>query len=116
MSGRARGGRSGSDGLCGLTGLPDRSPAFAYVAPQHALEPHGLDISLDTAGNNLIVVRTLVGQAQPTALLIDGARFPEVVGTVAGDDTIFIAVRNGAAQRLAVHKIVGLFAGEAEKA
>jgi transcriptional regulator of arginine metabolism len=65
--------------------------------------------SIDTAGNNLIVVRTEVGQAQPAALAIDGAAFPEIVGTVAGDDTILVAVKNEAAQRIAIRKILELF-------
>lgn len=38
----------------------------------------------------MIVVRTGAGQAQAMALAIDGARLPEVVGTIAGDDTILV--------------------------
>lgn len=38
----------------------------------------------------MIVVRTGAGQAQALALAIDGARLPEVVGTIAGDDTILV--------------------------
>ena len=48
--------------------------------------------------------------AQPAALTIDRAKIDEIVGTVAGDDTILIAVKNVAAQRLAMKKIVRLFA------
>src|SRR5215467_8701047 len=66
--------------------------------------------SIDTAGDNLIVVRTQVGQAQPAALVIDGADIPEIVGTVAGDDTILVAVKNEAAQRVAIRKMLELFA------
>src|SRR5690242_14427157 len=66
--------------------------------------------SIDTAGDNLIVVRTEVGQAQPAALAIDGAAIPEIVGTVAGDDTILVAVKNEAAQRIAIRKVLELFA------
>jgi transcriptional regulator of arginine metabolism len=66
--------------------------------------------SIDTAGDNLIVVRTEVGQAQPAALAIDGAAIPEIVGTVAGDDTILVAVKNEAAQRVAIRKVLELFA------
>lgn len=80
-----------------------------YAAPQSALAAAGPVLALDTAGDNIIVVRTEVGQAQPTALAIDRADIPEIVGTVAGDDTIMIAVKNLAGQRVAVKKIVKLF-------
>src|SRR6059036_4166318 len=38
----------------------------------------------------LVVVRTGVGQAQPLAIALDRARLPEAVGTIAGDDTILV--------------------------
>ncbi|HEV8239474.1 MAG TPA: arginine repressor, partial [Thermoanaerobaculia bacterium] len=43
--------------------------------------------SVRPAGQNLAVVLTVVGSAQTVALALDHAAFPEVVGTVAGDDT-----------------------------
>jgi len=81
-----------------------------YVAPKDAVNVGGPVTAIDTAGDNLIVVKTDVGLAQPAALTIDRANIGEIVGTVAGDDTILIAVKNAAAQRLAVKKIVKLFA------
>jgi transcriptional regulator of arginine metabolism len=39
---------------------------------------------------NLLVVKTIVGSAQPVAAALDEADWPEVVGTLAGDDTILI--------------------------
>ncbi len=42
----------------------------------------------------LIVLRTLPAMAQAAALAIDAMEWPEVVGTIAGDDTIFVAVRD----------------------
>jgi transcriptional regulator of arginine metabolism len=51
-------------------------------------------ITLDATGN-LTVVRTPPGAANALALAIDEARLPDVVGTVAGDDTIFVAARDG---------------------
>ncbi len=38
--------------------------------------------------NNIIVVKTFPGEAQGTAAVIDGMNFVEILGTVAGDDTI----------------------------
>ena len=43
----------------------------------------------------LVVIRTGVGQAQPLALAIDRAQLAEAVGTIAGDDTILIVARDG---------------------
>ncbi|HSE97964.1 MAG TPA: arginine repressor [Blastocatellia bacterium] len=80
-----------------------------YTTPERALHPGWPVESIDTAGDNLIVVKTEVGQAQPAALAIDGARIKEVVGTVAGDDTIMVAVRDRASQRVAVRRIIQLF-------
>lgn len=47
----------------------------------------------------LLVIRTDPGQAQPLALAIDRVELPEVVGTVAGDDTILIITRHARAGR-----------------
>jgi len=41
----------------------------------------------------LVVVRTGVGQAQPLAIALDRAQLSEVVGTIAGDDTILVIAR-----------------------
>ena len=42
----------------------------------------------------LVVVRTGAGQAQPLALAIDRARLAETVGTIAGDDTILVIAKD----------------------
>ena len=42
----------------------------------------------------LVVVKTGIGEAQMLALAIDGAGVPEVVGTIAGDDTVLVVVRD----------------------
>jgi transcriptional regulator of arginine metabolism len=49
--------------------------------------------SVDAAGQ-LVVLKTSPGSAHLVALAIDQARLPAVAGTVAGDDTIFVAVRD----------------------
>ena len=85
-------------------------PDGYYASPGSALQASGPVLDIDTAGDNLIVIKTEVGQAQPAALAIDRAKIDEVVGTVAGDDTILIAVKNMPAQRIAIKKIVKLFA------
>jgi transcriptional regulator of arginine metabolism len=42
------------------------------------------------SAQNLLVVKTIVGSAQPVAAALDEADWPEIVGTIAGDDTILI--------------------------
>jgi transcriptional regulator of arginine metabolism len=42
------------------------------------------------SAQNLLVIKTIVGSAQPVAAALDEADWSEVVGTIAGDDTILI--------------------------
>ena len=59
---------------------------------------------------NLIVLKTSVGSAQPVAAAVDAEDWPEVVGTLAGDDTILvISPDNRTAQQL-VRRIQGMLA------
>ncbi len=68
-----------------------------YVLPL-AAAPGGFDrrtagriLSIRNAGENLLVLQTLPGEAAIVAINIDAARWPFVAGTVAGDDTLFVA-------------------------
>ncbi len=67
--------------------------------------------SLEIAGDNLIVAKCESGLASACAVRIDSESYDEVVGTIAGDDTIFIAVRDGKGQKSALKKIWELFEG-----
>jgi transcriptional regulator of arginine metabolism len=52
---------------------------------------------------NLLVVKTTVGSAQPVAAALDGESWKEVVGTIAGDDAVLIiSPDKKSAKRLAV--------------
>lgn len=42
---------------------------------------------------NILVVKTVSGMAMAVAAAIDAMKYPEIVGTIAGDDTIMMAVR-----------------------
>ena len=44
--------------------------------------------------DQLVVLKTDTGQAQPLAVAIDRASLPEIVGTIAGDDTILVICRS----------------------
>ena len=50
-------------------------------------------VSCDTA-MNLIVLKTLPGLAMAASSAMDGMNIPDLVGTVAGDDTVFMAMRD----------------------
>ena len=49
-------------------------------------------VEMDSA-NNLIVIRTLPGSAHVAAEAVDNLKWPEVLGTIAGDNTILVIVR-----------------------
>ena len=53
--------------------------------------------SVDGVGE-LLVVRTVIGGAQPVAAALDAERWPEVLGTIGGDDTILLVCRSAAAR------------------
>jgi transcriptional regulator of arginine metabolism len=55
----------------------------------------------------LVVIRTGVGQAQPLAIAIDRAQLAEAVGTIAGDDTILIIARDGRRAAALVRRLEG---------
>lgn len=58
--------------------------------------------SVSPAGDHLLVLKTPPGEAQGVALALDNLAFEGVVGTIAGDDTIFIATVDArAGERLA---------------
>jgi transcriptional regulator of arginine metabolism len=54
---------------------------------------------LRSAGPNLVVITTAIGAANRVALVLDRVSWPEIVGTVSGDDTIFVATTGTASQK-----------------
>jgi len=58
----------------------------------------------------LLVLRTGPGEAQPLALAIDRARLADVLGTIAGDDTILVITRDARSARTLVLQFEGLAA------
>ena len=65
-------------------------PTDKYVRMIH----DGL-ISMESAGN-ILVLKTVSGMAMAVAAAVDAMHFPEIVGSIAGDDTIMAAVRTPA--------------------
>ena len=66
-------------------------------------------LNLLTAGEVLVVAKCEAGLASAVAVEIDRAAIPEIVGTLAGEDTIFIAVEDRKAQRTAIKRIWEIF-------
>ncbi len=50
-------------------------------------------VSIDTA-ENIIVIKTISGMAMAVAAALDNMEIPGLVGTIAGDDTVFVAVKS----------------------
>jgi transcriptional regulator of arginine metabolism len=63
----------------------DQSPALARLLP-------ALFIGAEGTGN-LLVVKTMIGGAQAVAEAIDAEEWPEVLGTLAGDNTVLLILR-----------------------
>jgi len=87
-----------------------------YVLPETAMQPKNDFSTLKqfvsarlTAGTNLTVLKTTVGSAQSVAVAIDTARWPEVIGTISGDDTIFIATAGAREQRALGERLRAIF-------
>jgi transcriptional regulator of arginine metabolism len=57
------------------------------------------------AGPNLTVIRTAIGAAQRVALALDRSGWPEMVGNIGGDDTVFVASDSAASQKILIAKI-----------
>jgi len=82
--------RSG-DGAYQRLGVPESNPAAALVALERAA---GEFLQRVDHVQQLVVIRTGMGQAQPLAIAIDRAQLSEAVGTIGGDDTILVIARD----------------------
>ena len=60
---------------------------------------------IQPAGPNLLVVKTAIGAAQRVALAFDRSNWPEVIGNIGGDDTVFVATDSGTAQKNLISRI-----------
>lgn len=86
----------------GVVRVPRLDGGFRYTLPElgstlrdsHILERevHDYLVHLDQA-QNLVVVKTLAGHAQSLCAAIDRMGWPEIMGTIGGEDTILIVAR-----------------------
>jgi transcriptional regulator of arginine metabolism len=85
-----------------------------YVRPAAAIQkvrdPDELRIAegvltVDLAGDAIVVLHTPPGEANRVGAALDRLSWSEIVGTIAGDDTIFLAVQDRKAQREIVRRL-----------
>ncbi len=82
--------------------IPHREKGYIYIIPEQIVSTHadrsvssiitdsitGIDFSL-----NIGVIHTKAGYANAVAVLLDNKNFPEIIGSIAGDDTIIFVLR-----------------------
>jgi transcriptional regulator of arginine metabolism len=89
--------------------LPPGDAAFEPALPPASRLVREFALEVRPA-QNLLVIKTTVGSAQPVAAALDGEAWPEAVGTIAGDDAILIVCPDKrSANRLAA-RIKGMLA------
>ena len=95
------------DGAYQRPGVDTTNPEAAMAALERAAEEFLRRVE---RVQQMVVIRTGVGQAQPLAIAIDRAQLPEAVGTIGGDDTILVIARDER-RAAALVKRLGGYAG-----
>ena len=80
-------------------------PASSDAGDDHVANVADLLRTTTPAGTNLLVIHTAVGAAQRVGLALDRCGWPGIAGTIAGDDTVFIATASAAAQKNLITRI-----------
>ena len=78
----------------------EKGPAFPLLAAEFVLD-------LRTA-QNLVVLKTAPGHANSVAVALDQEEWPEVVGTIAGDDTILVITPDRETAEVVQEKLMGI--------
>ena len=81
----------------------ERGPAFPLLAAEFVL-----DVRI---AQNLVVLRTAPGHANSVAVALDQDEWPEVVGTIAGDDTILLITPDSATAEVVQEKLMTILEG-----
>ena len=92
---------TGKDGRSHYAILKDVSP---MLGEKYVRVMKEAVLSMDAA-QNLVVVRTAPGMAMGVAAALDGMNWPEILGCIAGDDTIMCAVRTSEEASLIVSRL-----------
>jgi transcriptional regulator of arginine metabolism len=78
------------------------SPEAASGLLRRTLEQYVVHTAIS---GNMVVIRTSPGNAHSVCVVLDAAQWPEVIGTVAGDDTIFVLAPNNRLGKKILEKI-----------
>ena len=99
----------------GLTKEPGPGGGYRYAPPRRNAVP-GYDDRLRTifresvtqveVAQNLVIIKTLPGLASAAGSAVDSTGYPGLVGTIAGDDTVFLAMEDIHAARLLQAELV----------
>lgn len=81
----------------------ERGPAFPVLAAEFVL-----DVRI---AQNLVVLRTAPGHANSVAVALDQDEWPEVVGTIAGDDTILVIAPDSSTAEVVQEKLMTILEG-----
>ena len=104
--------RTGRDGMRYV--LPEQpSPVDVLRRLRYAAAEYVLSVD---AGEDLVVIHTVTGCANAVAEAIDEMRWPDVVGTVAGDNTILVVPRRRASREPLLNRLQHLADGTPESA
>jgi len=108
----------------GLVKASDDGAHYRYAPVEAVSPPAGTKAAttlarlvrkIDCSGN-LLVVKSDPGEASPIGLALDRMGWAEVVGTVAGDDTLLVVVKEGVPARKLAKKILELKSGQKNSA
>lgn len=101
----------------GLIKVPGGAGVSRYTLPGETVNTWNDDrlkrlfkssvISMDSS-ENLIIIKTLPGEAQGVASAVDNAQWPEIIGTVAGDDTILVVTKPKKLTHVVMRKFASL--------
>ncbi len=94
--------------------IPDGAGGYIYKLPDGAGQSQGAGIALkvisvEFAGQSMVVVRTAGGYANAVSALIDSRSLPLFAGTVSGDDTIILVIRDGYTRKQVKQTLVSEF-------
>ncbi|GAB6182128.1 arginine repressor [Desulfotomaculum defluvii] len=104
-----------------LIKIPGENNTSYYASPEEPMIRRGgedrlkrlvrLSLSDINSSENLIIIKTPPGEAQGMASAIDHAHWPQIIGTVAGDDTILVIVKPKEATPEVVQRFLELARG-----
>lgn len=94
--------------------IPDGAGGYIYKLPDETEMTQGAGItseiiSVEFVGQSIVVIRTGGGYANAVSALIDSRSLSQFAGTVSGDDTIIIVIRDGYSRKQVKEKLISEF-------